>query len=81
MRCGFDQCGGFYVIDHERERAAYSYPSSPNADAAKIDPLPVARKIAAGFYLDDQPLMSGIELDIYHRLRDSDRPEWLEFVA
>lgn len=49
---GFDEVGGFYVIDHESRQASYAYPTSPFAVAAKKNPAKVAGDMTSKM-LDD----------------------------
>lgn len=45
LEYGFDSKGGFYVIDHATRKAAYAYPTSPNAEAAKRNQRAIALKM------------------------------------
>ena len=45
----FPQTGGFYAIDDTKQIAAYAYPTSPHADAARDNPAKIGRAMLADF--------------------------------
>ncbi len=64
MDSGFDATGGFYLIDHERRRAAYAYPSSQRAATARRD-RSKATKAMAVMMVHDEWVPERIRLDHY----------------
>jgi hypothetical protein len=40
-----DSSGGFRVVDHAKRIGTFSFPTSPNAEAAKRTPAATARRI------------------------------------
>ena len=58
---GFDAKGGFYAIDHTAKVAAYAYPTSPHAVAAKRCPGRVI-----GRMLDEESVGVSDEIRLEH---------------
>lgn len=58
---GFDAQFGFYVVNHSRRRAAYAYPSSPNARQAMRDRLAVALTMSNAWSSAKSTALASIE--------------------